>query len=76
MKNQKIICKDELFFLVFFSNFFNGIMILSCKYHFDSISSFFVFAGIEPIPFVLLCLVFFSCIYYFFKIIFKRHVIE
>lgn len=31
-------------------------MISSCKYYFDSISAFFVFAGIELIPFELPCL--------------------
>lgn len=44
---------------------------MSCKYHFDSISSFFVFAGIEPILFELPCLVFISCKYYFLKIVFN-----
>lgn len=76
MEKQKGICKDELFFFVYFSNFFIGIMILSCKYQFDSISSFFIFASLMPIPFILLCLVFFDCIYYFLKIVFKKHVMR
>lgn len=75
MENKEIICKDELYFLVYFSNFFIGVMMLSNKYHFDSIYSFFTFAGIEPIPFILLFLVFFNCLYYFLKIISKKHII-
>lgn len=76
MENKKLICRDELYFLVYFSNFFIGVMLLSYEYHFDSIYSFFTFLGVEPIPFILLYLVFFNCIYYFLKIISKKHIIK
>lgn len=76
MENKKLISRDELYFLVYFSNFFIGVMILSYEYHFDSIHSFLIFSGIEPIPFILLYLVFFNCIYYFLKIISKKHIIK
>ena len=46
MKNRKLIDRDEIYFLVFFSNFFIGMLLLTIKYNFDSIQAFFVFANI------------------------------
>lgn len=76
MKEERLLSKDEVYFLVFFSNFFIGSIILSCNYHFDSISSFFIFAGEEPFPFTLFFFVFFCCLYYLFKIFIKKHPIR
>ena len=73
MKEERLLSKDEVYFLVFFSNFFIGSIILSCNYHFDSIRSFFIFAGEEPFPFNLFFLVFFCWLYYLFKILIKKH---
>ena len=53
MEEKRLLSKDEVYFLVFFSNFFIGSIILSNRYHFDSIRSFFIFAGEDP--FHLLC---------------------
>ena len=47
MENRKLISRDEIYFLVFFSNFFIGMLLLSIKYNFDSIQAFFVFANID-----------------------------
>ena len=49
MENRKLIDRDEIYFLVFFSNFFIGMLLLTIKYNFDSIQAFFVFANIDPI---------------------------
>ena len=70
MEEKRLLSKDEVYFLVFFSNSFIGSIILSGRYHFDSIRSFFIFAGEEPFPFTLFFLVFFCCLYYFFKILY------
>ena len=43
MENRKLIDRDEIYFLVFFSNFFIGMLLLTIKYNFDSIQAFFVF---------------------------------
>lgn len=40
MENRKLISRDEIYFLVFFSNFFIGMLLLSIKYNFDSIQAF------------------------------------
>lgn len=53
MEEKRLLSKDEVYFLVFFSNFFIGSIILSGRYHFDSIRSFFIFVGEDP--FHLLC---------------------
>ena len=37
MENRKLIDRDEIYFLVFFSNFFIGMLLLTIKYNFDSI---------------------------------------
>ena len=73
MEEKRLLSKDEVYFLVFFSNSFIGSIILSGRYHFDSIRSFFIFAGEDPFPFTLFFLVFFCCLYYFFKILIKKH---
>lgn len=65
MENRKLIDRDEIYFLVFFSNFFIGMLLLTIKYNFDSIQAFFVFANIDPIPFFFLFIVFIACLYYF-----------
>ena len=72
MENRKLISRDEIYFLVFFSNFFIGMLLLSIKYNFDSIQAFFVFANIDPIPFFFLFIVFITWLYYFIKIIAKK----
>ena len=64
MENRKLIDRDEIHFLVFFSNFFIGMLLLTIKYNFDSIQAFFVFANIDPIPFFFLFIVFIACLYY------------
>ena len=74
MENRKLISRDEIYFLVFFSNFFIGMLLLTIKYNFDSIQAFFVFANIDPIPFFFLFIVFIACLYYFIKIIVKKHI--
>ena len=51
LENRKLIDRDEIYFLVFFSNFFIGMLLLTIKYNFDSIQAFFVFANIDPIPY-------------------------
>lgn len=76
MENRKLISRDEIYFLVFFSNFFIGMLLLSIKYNFDSIQAFFVFANINPIPFFFLFIVFITWLYYFIKIIAKRHILK
>ena len=76
MENRKLISRDEIYFLVFFSNFFIGMLLLSIKYNFDSIQAFFVFANIDPIPFFFLFIVFITWLYYFIKIITKRHILK
>lgn len=76
MKEGKLISKDEICFLVYFSNFFMGSIILSGRYQFDSISSFLIFAGEDPFPFTLFFIVFFCCLYYLFKILIKKHPIR
>ena len=68
MENRKLIDRDEIYFLVFFSNFFIGMLLLTIKYNFDSIQAFFVFANIDPIPFFFLFIVFIACLYYFIKL--------
>lgn len=75
-ENNNLFTKDEIYFLVYFSNFFIGLQILSSRYHFDSIYSFLLFAGDDPYPLVMLFLVFFCCMYYLFKIVYKRHPIR
>lgn len=65
MENRKLIDRDEIYFLVFFSNFFIGMLLLIIKYNFDSIQAFFVFTNIDPIPFFFLFIVFIACLYYF-----------
>ena len=62
MEEKRLLSKDEVYFLVFFSNSFIGSIILSGRYHFDSIRSFFIFAGEDPFPFTLFFIVFFCCI--------------
>ena len=74
MENRKLISRDEIYFLVFFSNFFIGMLLLSIKYNFDSIQAFF--ANIDPIPFFFLFIVFITWLYYFIKIIAKRHILK
>ena len=64
MEEKRLLSKDEVYFLVFFSNFFIGSIILSGRYHFDPIRSFFIFAGEDPFPFTLFFIVFFCCLYY------------
>ena len=64
MEEKRLLSKDEVYFLVFFSNFFIGSIILSGRYHFDSIRSFFIFVGEDPFPFTLFFIVFFCCLYY------------
>ena len=64
MEEKRLLSKDEVYFLVFFSNSFIGSIILSNRYHFDSIRSFFIFAGEDPFPFTLFFIVFFCCLYY------------
>lgn len=76
MENRKLISRDEIYFLVFFSNFFIGMLLLSIKYNFDSIQAFFVFVNIDPIPFFFLFIVFITWLYYFIKIIAKRHILK
>ena len=76
MENRKLISRDEIYFLVFFSNFFIGMLLLSIKYNFDSMQAFFVVANIDPIPFCFLFIVFIACLYYFIKIIVKRHILK
>lgn len=76
MENRKLIDRDEIYFLVFFSNFFIGMLLLTIKYNFDSIQAFFVFANIDPIPFFFLFIVFIACLYYFIKIIVKKHILK
>lgn len=71
MENRKLIDRDEIYFLVFFSNFFIGMLLLTIKYNFDSIQAFFVFANIDPIPFFFLFIVFI-----FIKIIVKKHILK
>lgn len=73
MEEKRLLSKDEVYFLVFFSNFFIGSIILSNRYHFDSISSFFIFAGEDPFPLILFFIVFFCCLYYLFKVLIKKH---
>lgn len=73
MEEKRLLSKDEVYFLVFFSNFFIGSIILSNRYHFDSIRSFFIFAGEDPFPFILFFIVFFCCLYYLFKILIKKY---
>ena len=73
MEEKRLLSKDEVYFLVFFSNFFIGSIILSNRYHFDSIRSFFTFAGEDPFPFTLFFIVFFCCLYYLFKILIKKY---
>lgn len=75
-ENNNLFTKDEIYFLVYFSNFFIGLILLSFRYYFDSISSIIFFAGMDPYPFTLLFLVFFCCIFYSCKIIRKRHLIR
>jgi hypothetical protein len=48
MEEKRLLSKDEVYFLVFFSNSFIGSIILSGRYHFDSMRSFFIFAGENP----------------------------
>lgn len=76
MENRKLISRDEIYFLVFFSNFFIGMLLLSIKYNFDSIQAFFVFVNIDPIPFFFLFIVFITWLYYFIKIIAKRYILK
>lgn len=76
MENRKLIDRDEIYFLVFFSNFFIGMLLLTIKYNFDSIQAFFVFVNIDPIPFFFLFVVFIACLYYFIKIIVKKHILK
>ena len=74
MEEKRLLSKDLVsFILCIFSNSFIGSIILSGRYHFDSIRSFFIFAGEEPFPFTLFFLVFFCCLYYLFKILIKKH---
>lgn len=73
MEEKSWLSKDEVYFLVFFSNFFIGSIILSNRYHFDSIRSFFIFAGEDTFPFTLFFIVFFCCLYYLFKILIKKY---
>ena len=73
MEEKRLLSKDEVYFLVFFSNFFIGSIILSNRYHFDSIRSFFIFAGEDTFPFTLFFIVFFCCLYYLFKILIKKY---
>lgn len=73
MEEKRLLSKDEVYFLVFFSNFFIGSIILSNRYHFDSIRSFFIFAGEDSFPFTLFFIVFFCCLYYLFKILIKKY---
>ena len=35
MEEKRLLSKDEVYFLVFFSNFFIGSIILSGRYHFS-----------------------------------------
>lgn len=76
MENRKLISRDEIYFLVFFSNFFIGMLLLSIKYNFDSIQAFFIFVNIDPIPFFFLFIVFITWLYYFIKIIAKKHILK
>lgn len=76
MKKKDSFSKDEIYFLVFFSNFFIGVILLSFKYYFYSLYSFFLYVEMDPFPVALLILVFFCCIYYFIKIVYKRHIIR
>ena len=64
MENRKLIDRDEIYFLVFFSNFFIGMLLLTIKYN------------IDPIPFFFLFIVFIACLYYFIKIIVKKHILK
>lgn len=73
MEEKRLLSKDEVYFLVFFSNFFIGSIILSNRYHLDSIRSFFIFAGEDTFPFTLFFIVFFCCLYYLFKILIKKY---
>lgn len=76
MKNKEPLSKDEIYFLVYFSNFFIGVILLSFRYHFYSIYSFLLYAGLDPFPVMMLFLVFFCCMYYFCKIMHKKHIIR
>ena len=51
-------------------------LLLTIKYNFDSIQAFFVFANIDSIPFFFLFIVFIACLYYFIKIIVKKHILK
>ena len=73
MEEKRLLSKDEVYFLVFFSNFFIGSIILSNRYHFDLIRSFFIFAGEDLFQFTLFFIVFFCCLYYLFKILIKKY---
>lgn len=75
-ENNNLFTKDEIYFLVYFSNFLIGFQILCLRYSFISIYSFFASASLEPYPFILLYLVFFCSLYYLCKIIRKRHLIR
>ena len=65
MEEKRLLSKDEVYFLVFFSNSFIGSIILSGRYHFDFTMAFdrevpllpvFVWLYmLERIPFHLLC---------------------
>lgn len=76
MKNKEPLSKDEIYFLVYFSNLFIGVTLLSFKYYFYSIYSFLLYAEMDPFPVTLLFLIFFCCMYYFFKIVHKKHIIR
>ena len=62
MENRKLIDRDEIYLII--------------KYYFDSIQSIFVFSNIDPIPFFFLFIVFIACLYYFIKIIVKKHILK
>ena len=73
MEEKSWLSKDEVYFLVFFSNFFIDQSYCLIGITLIQYVSFFIFAGEDPFPFTLFFIEFFCCLYYLFKILIKKY---